>query len=97
MVFCCLRILKNLKCNMEKKDIREKMTAILIFVLELDRLEIKENMTAADVAGWDSLNHMVIISAVEKEFNIRFKLRELSKLESLSALIDLIHQKQLAI
>jgi len=82
---------------MEKKDIREKMTAILIFVLELDRLEIKENMTAADVAGWDSLNHMVIISAVEKEFNIRFKLRELSKLESLSALIDLIHQKQLAI
>lgn len=79
-----------MKCNMDKKDIREKVKAILISVLELDRLEMKEGMTAADVAGWDSLNHMVIISGIEREFNVRFKLRELNKLEDLNALIELI-------
>lgn len=82
---------------MDKKDIREKVKGILISILELDHLEMTEDMTAADVAGWDSLSHMVIISEIEKEFNIRFKLRELSKLENLNALIGLIHQKQLAI
>ena len=82
---------------MDKKDIREKVKGILISVLELGHLEMTEDMTAADVAGWDSLSHMVIISEIEKEFNIRFKLRELSKLENLNALIGLIHQKRLAI
>ncbi len=82
---------------MNKQDISKKVVAILISVLELGHFEIKENMTAADVAGWDSLNHMVIISRIEKEFNIKFKLRELNKLENLSALIDLIHQKLQAI
>lgn len=80
---------------MDKKDVRENVKAILISVLELDNLEIQEDMTAADVAGWDSLNHMVIISEIEKGFNVRFKLRELNKLENLNALIDLIHEKQL--
>jgi acyl carrier protein len=81
---------------MEKTNIREKVKGILISVLELDHLEIKENMTASDVAGWDSLHHMVIITEIEKQFNVKFKLRELNKLENLNALIDLIHEKQLA-
>ncbi len=93
MASCCLMILKILHYNMDRKKVSERVEAILISVLELENFEIKENMTAADVAGWDSLNHMVIISKLEKEFNIRFKLRELNKLENLDALIGLIQQK----
>lgn len=78
---------------MDRKEIRRRVQGILINVLELDKFELKEDMAASDVPGWDSLNHMVIITKVEKEFNIRFKLRELSKLETLDALIDLIFQK----
>jgi acyl carrier protein len=78
---------------MEKNEIRRRVQGILINVLELDNFELKENMVASDVPGWDSLNHMIIISKVEKEFNVGFKLRELSKLENLDSLIDLIHQK----
>ena len=78
---------------MDRKEISRMVQNILIDILHLDNFEMKENMTAADVPGWDSLNHMVIISKVEKEFNVIFKLRELSKLENLDALIDLIQQK----
>ena len=93
MVFCSPTTLKISYINMDRKEIRRRVQDILIYVLELDNFELKENMTASDVPGWDSLNHMVIISKVEKEFNVRFKLRELSKLENLDALIDLIYQK----
>jgi acyl carrier protein len=78
---------------MDKKEISRRVKDILIDTLQLDNFEMKENLTATDVPGWDSLNHMVIISKVEKEFNVKFKLRELSKLENLDALIDLIKQK----
>lgn len=93
MVSFSLMILKIKYCNMDRKEISRTVQGILIDILHLDNFEMKENMTAADVPGWDSLSHMVIISKVEKEFNVIFKLRELSKLENLDALIDLIQQK----
>lgn len=93
MVFCSPTILKIFRINMDRNEIRRRVQGILINVLELDNFELKENMVASDVTGWDSLNHMIIISKIEKEFSVKFKLRELSKLENLDALIDLIHQK----
>lgn len=92
-MFCSPTTLKILYINMDRKEICRRVQGILIEVLELENFELKENMAASDVRGWDSLNHMIIISKIEKEFNVRFKLKELSKLENLDALLDLIHQK----
>jgi len=45
------------------------------------------------VEGWDSLTHMSIITGLEKEFDVRFKLRELNKLRNMGTLIELIQGK----
>jgi acyl carrier protein len=45
------------------------------------------------VEGWDSLTHMVILTEIEKEFGIQFKLKEINKLKNMGNLIELITSK----
>jgi acyl carrier protein len=58
-------------------------------------LRISDKMTAKDVPGWDSLNHVILMVAIEKEFKIRFSTLELLKLQSVGDLLLLIAQKAL--
>ena len=56
-------------------------------------LIIENGTSANDIEGWDSLNHIGIISAAEKEFRIKFALGELSTLKDVGSMIDLIIEK----
>ena len=47
-------------------------------------------MTAPDIEGWDSLNHVQIIFTLEEELGIRFEVREIQNLENIGDLIKLI-------
>lgn len=78
---------------MEKDQIRDKIKTILIAILKHENFNMQDEMSATDVDGWDSLTHMVIITEIEKAFQIKFKLKELNKLNNLGSLIELINSK----
>ena len=78
---------------MEKKIIIDKLKQILIEVLNHEKFEMKNELTASDVDGWDSLSHMTIITIIEERFGIKFKLREINKLKNMQSLIELIQSK----
>ncbi len=78
---------------MEINMIKDKINQVLVGILEHDNFEIHDELTAKDVDGWDSLSHMMIITKIEEEFGIRFKLRELNKLKNLGSLVSLIQSK----
>jgi len=78
---------------MDRKEILERIRIILESVLNHKDFEMKEDLKASEVQGWDSLSHMMIISRIEDDFNIRFKMREINKLENLKSLIDLVQSK----
>jgi acyl carrier protein len=78
---------------MERVFINKKLQFILSSVLKFDEFIIEDSLSATDVDGWDSLTHMVIITEIEKYFNIRFKLKELNKLTNIGNLISLIELK----
>ncbi len=78
---------------MEKNEILDKVREILISILQHEKFEMRNDLTAADVDGWDSLTHMSIITEIEEAFNIKFKLRELNKLKNMGTLIELIQSK----
>jgi acyl carrier protein len=61
----------------------EKIKGILINVLKHENFEIKDELSATDVEGWDSLTHMLIITDIEELFGVKFKLKELNKLNNL--------------
>lgn len=73
--------------------ISERLKQVILKELKLDSFIFEENTTADQVPGWDSLSHLNVILAVEKEFNIRFKPYELLKLKNIGELQKLIDEK----
>lgn len=78
---------------MERTIITEKLTAIFRNVFNDDLIILRDDLTANEVANWDSLTHMLMIGEVEKVFSVKFKLKELGKLENVKSLVDLIEHK----
>jgi len=78
---------------MDKAHIAEKLTTIFRNVFNDEDIVLRDDMTAKEVAQWDSLTHMMMIGEVEKDFSIKFKLKELGKLEDVKSLMDLIERK----
>jgi acyl carrier protein len=50
----------------------EDLLPIFREVLENDDIELTESTVAADVPEWDSLNHIYLVVAIEKQFKIKF-------------------------
>jgi len=78
---------------MERIEVIAKLTPIFREVFNDNSIEIRDDMTADDVERWDSLSHMMMITTVEKEFGIKFKLRDLNKMKQVGDLISLIESK----
>ncbi|HMI78603.1 MAG TPA: acyl carrier protein [Ferruginibacter sp.] len=78
---------------MEQLVIFEKLTAIFRKIFNDETIVLSEELTANDVANWDSLTHMLMIGEVENEFSVKFKLKELGKLDNVGSLITLIKSK----
>ena len=72
------------------KDILEKISLIVSDVLEIDQIKLTEDMSAADVPGWDSLAHVQIIYACETNIGARFTLEEISSLNTVGDLASII-------
>ena len=75
---------------MNKQEILEKLTPICMEVFENDELVLTDDMGVGSVDGWTSLTNMMLIAEIEKEFGFKFKLRELTTLESIGSFITAI-------
>ena len=78
---------------MNKNEITEKLTAIFREVFNDDSIILRDEMTANDVENWDSLTHMIMISKVEEEFGVKFRLKELNKLKQVGDIISILEEK----
>ena len=79
--------------NMERSEIAEKIRKNISSVVKHDDFEMSDELTANDVAGWDSLSHISIIIAIEKTFDIKFKLKDLNRMQNIGDVIELVSSK----
>ena len=75
---------------MNRKKIFNNVQDIFRDVFDEDTLNISDKSSSDDIEEWDSLNHINLVSAIEKEFNIKFSLTELISLKNVGAMIDLM-------
>ena len=78
---------------MEKEVIIGKLTSIFKDVFSDEKIVVEGNLTADDIGSWNSLSHMLMITEVENSFSIKFRLKEISKLKNVGALIELVESK----
>jgi acyl carrier protein len=56
-------------------------------------VELRPNLTAKDVPGWDSFKQIEIIVALEERYGIKFHTRELDSLHSVGDLVRVLSSK----
>lgn len=78
---------------MNQADVIAKLQDIFDDLL-LDPTKLKPETTAKDVPEWDSLMHISILVAVEKEFDVRFRVGEVEKTKNVGEFADLINLRK---
>ena len=77
--------------------LQDEMEGVFRDVFGDDELVLTTAMTARDVDGWDSLNHVNLVIAIERRFRIKFATAEISKLkgddQNVGTLLDLVRRK----
>jgi acyl carrier protein len=72
----------------------DQLLPIFRSVFDDDALVINSLTTAQDVDGWDSLAHIRLIVAIEKVFRLHFSAAEISAVENVGQMVELILSKQ---
>ncbi|MFH6769235.1 acyl carrier protein [Gaetbulibacter aquiaggeris] len=78
---------------MTREEILVKVTTAFSNILEHNNFKLTDTTTADDVDGWESITHMMIISEIEKTFNIKFKLMDLMNMNSIGDLLNSIESE----
>ncbi|MCB0515651.1 MAG: acyl carrier protein [Chitinophagales bacterium] len=73
-------------------EIMPKLQVIFREVFDEPNLIIKPELTANDVAQWDSLTHIAMINSVEQTFGIVIPFQMLMEMESVGDLVQGISQ-----
>jgi acyl carrier protein len=71
---------------MELNDIIKQVNTIFIDLFEDESIILDERSDTSTIEAWDSLNHIQVITAIEKHFKIRFELNDLLNFQNIGDL-----------
>ena len=74
--------------------ILEKLQLVFSQVFEKQDIKINPNSSPENISGWNSLNHVLLISEIEKVFGIQFTLDEMIEIYNVSDIIAFIEKKK---
>lgn len=74
-------------------NILERVQDIFRDIFDDEDLVITNETSAVDIEDWDSLSHIRLVVAIEKEFDIKFAFGELQELKNVGEMIELIKEK----
>jgi acyl carrier protein len=85
--------LREQELTMSSSATLQKLSEIMEDTFDVEGIKIDENTTAEDIEEWDSLSHIRLVVAVEREFGIKFKNSELDGLMKVGDFVKLINSK----
>ena len=79
---------------MSREEVFEKLDQVFQDVFDDESLHVTDETTAADVDGWDSLEHIDLMASVERALGIRFSMWEITRMKNVGEMADLILEKR---
>ena len=71
-----------------------KIIEIFEDILDIENGKINLNSTPEDIEEWDSVATINIIVAIEEEFGIKFKLKDVQEAKSVKDFLELIEENK---
>lgn len=75
---------------MSKNEVYEWLNEVFQDVFDDEEIIVNDKTTAADIEDWDSLEHINLVVAVEKKFNIKFSMGEVNRFKNVGEMVDII-------
>lgn len=75
---------------MTNEAIYEKLNEVFQDVFDDDSIIVNADTTADDIEDWDSLEHINLVSAVEKEFGVKFTMAQVVGMKNVGEMVDVI-------
>ena len=76
-----------------RDQIVSQAQAIFREVLDNPDLVLTDELTAAKVKGWDSLNHVTLVMTLEEQFSVKFTTREVMGWRNVGEMLDSLQAK----
>ncbi len=78
---------------MNRTELIQQVSEIFRDIFDDDDITVHNEMTAADIEDWDSLEQINILVAMERKFAIKFSVGEVEGLKDVGEMLDLIERK----
>ena len=78
---------------MTKEEIYDRLNEVFKTVFDDDSIIVHEYTSADSIDGWDSLEHINLMVAVENEFGIKFNMGEVTTMENVGDMVNIIMSK----
>jgi acyl carrier protein len=79
--------------KMSRDEIFKKMNKIFRDVFDDNDIVLSDKTTAANIEGWDSMEHINLVLQIEEEFNLRFNMKDIKSLANVGEMVDLVQRK----
>lgn len=76
-----------------REVLMERVRRVLADIIFNDSLVITEDTTMADIPEWDSMLHVTLLMALEREFNIRLNAKEAGEAIAIRPILALVEAK----
>ena len=78
---------------MKRDEVFSGVQEIFRDIFDIEDLIINNQTNADEIEDWDSLNHILLVSSIEKEFKIKFALGELVEIKDVGSMINMMIEK----
>ena len=73
-------------------DIEQKLKQVVLETLKIAASDYHEDLSAGDLPQWDSIGHVNLLMAVEKEFDVAFDVTDAIDIESVGDLREMVRK-----
>ncbi len=75
------------------KELDKQLEKVIRQVFPIETETINENWTSDDIPEWDSVGHLDLIMAIEREFHVKIEVEEMFEVEKLGDIIRILEKK----
>ena len=78
---------------MTREQVYAELNEVFQDVFDDESITVSDATTADDIEDWDSLEHINLVVAVEKQFGIKFTMGEVNGMKNVGAMVDIIVER----